>query len=102
QRRASAAVHGAKAAPSGAPPFLVAAVGASAGGLEAFTSLLRAIPGEVPLALIFVQHLAHDQPSILPELLRKATALEVLVAEDGCALQPRHVYVIPPDARMTV
>ena len=92
----------AKTAGSAAPPFLVAAVGASAGGLEAFTALLRAIPGEVPLALILVQHLAHDQPSILPELLGKVTALEVLPARDGCAIQPRHVYVIPPDARMTV
>jgi two-component system, chemotaxis family, CheB/CheR fusion protein len=104
QRHAASAAKadGAKTARTEEPSFLVAAVGASAGGLEAFTGLLRAIPGEVPLALILVQHLAHDQPSILPELLRKATALEVLLAQDGCPLQPRHVYVIPPDARMTV
>ncbi|MES1171946.1 MAG: chemotaxis protein CheB, partial [Bacteroidota bacterium] len=85
-----------------APPFLVAAVGASAGGLEAFSRLLAAIPGDSPLALVIVQHLARDQRSILPELLVKTTALTVVLAEDGQKIEPRHVYVIPVDARMTV
>lgn len=87
---------------SSAPPFLVAGVGASAGGLEAFSGLLRAIPADTPLALIMVQHLARDQRSILPELLSHASALTVVAASDGCAIQPAHVYVIPPDRRMTV
>ena len=87
---------------SSAPPFLVAAIGASAGGLEAFSSLLRAIPAEAPLALILVQHLARDQRSILPELLGHVTKLDVLTARDHHKLEPGYVYVIPPDARMTV
>src|SRR5687767_581535 len=77
-------------------PFLVAAVGASAGGLEAFSSLLRGIPGDAPLALVFVQHLARDQRSILPELLANTTRFKVLVGKDEQAIEPRHVYVIPP------
>ena len=87
---------------SHAPPFLVAAVGASAGGLEAFSSLLRGIPGDAPLALVLVQHLARDQHSILPELLRHAAKLKVLSARDRQKIEPRHAYVIPPDALMTV
>jgi two-component system CheB/CheR fusion protein len=87
---------------STAPPFLVAAVGASAGGLEALSSLLRAIPGDAPLALVLVQHLARDQPSILPGLLANTTKLQVVLARDEQQIEARHVYVIPPDARMTV
>jgi two-component system CheB/CheR fusion protein len=88
--------------PSHAPPFLVAAVGASAGGLEAFSSLLRAVPPDAPLAFVLVQHLARDQPSILPELLGNVTSMTVVAARDDRPIEPRHVYVIPPDARMTV
>ena len=90
------------AAPSRAPPFLVAAVGASAGGLEAFSSLLRAVPTDAQLAFILVQHLARDQRSILPELLGNVTPMTVVAARNERAIEPRHVYVIPPDARMTV
>ena len=90
------------AVPAHGPPFLVAAVGASAGGLEAFSALLRSIPADAPLALILVQHLARDQRSILPELLGNVTTMKVVTARNERAVEPRHVYVIPPDARMTV
>jgi len=90
------------ASASTAPPFLVAGIGASAGGLEAISGLLRPIPGDAPLALIVVQHLARDQPSILPELLAHTASLTVVSARDRCAIEPAHVYVIPPDRRMTV
>src|SRR6476619_5683598 len=90
----------AAASSSHAPPFLVAAVGASAGGLEAFSSLLRAVPADAPLAFVLVQHLARDQRSLLPELLGNVTAMPVVAARDELAIEPRHVYVIPPDARM--
>ena len=94
--------EGSSARPSAAPPFLVAAVGASAGGLEAFTALLRAIPGDAELALLLVQHLASDEVSHLPELLGRQSALGVATAQDRMPIEPRHVYVIPPSAMMTV
>ena len=95
----------AREATDGAPhprPFLVAAVGASAGGLEAFSSLLRAVPTDARLTFILVQHLARDQRSILPELLGNVTTMTVVAARDERVIEPHHVYVIPPDARMTV
>ncbi|HXU81097.1 MAG TPA: chemotaxis protein CheB, partial [Polyangia bacterium] len=82
--------------------FLVVGVGASAGGLEAFSTLLRGIPQDTPIALVFVQHLAADHRSLLPELLGAVSAFPVEQARDGVAIRPGHVYVIPPDARMTV
>lgn len=84
------------------PPFLVAAVGASAGGLEAFSTLLREMPREAPLALVLVQHMSRTQPSLLPEILARRTALTVQQATDGVRVEAGHVYVIPPDKHMTV
>jgi two-component system CheB/CheR fusion protein len=84
------------------PPFLVAAVGASAGGLEAFSTLLREMPREAPLAMVLVQHMSRTQPSLLPEILAGRTALTVLQATDGVRVEAGHVYVIPPDKHMTV
>jgi len=84
------------------PPFLVAAVGASAGGLEALSSLLRDIPREAPLAVVLVQHMARTQPSLLAEILARRTAMNVAQATDGAQVQVGHVYVIPPDKHMTV
>jgi two-component system, chemotaxis family, CheB/CheR fusion protein len=84
------------------PPFLVAAVGASAGGLEAFSNLLREMPRDAPLALVLVQHMSRTQPSLLPEILSRRTALQVLQATDGVRIVAGRVYVIPPDTHMTV
>jgi two-component system CheB/CheR fusion protein len=80
----------------------VIGVGASAGGLEAFTTLLRAIPGDTPAAIVLVQHLARGHESLLPQLLGQITSLTVVQAYDGIHLEPGHVYVIPPDTRMSV
>src|SRR5882724_7731504 len=87
---------------SAGPSFLVAAVGASAGGLEAFTRLLRAIPADAPLALVLVQHLARDQHSLLPEILARRTALSVVEARDELLIEPGHAYVIPAGGNMTI
>ncbi|MEO8900867.1 MAG: chemotaxis protein CheB, partial [Polyangiaceae bacterium] len=84
------------------PPFLVAAVGASAGGLEAFSALLGAMPSDAPLAVVLVQHLSRTHVSQLPEILAARTALSVLSATDGSRVESGHVYVIPPDKHMTV
>src|SRR5712692_1094665 len=62
--------------------FWVCGVGASAGGLEAFTQLLRALPVDTGLAFFLVQHLDPKRESLLSELLARATAIPVLVVED--------------------
>jgi two-component system CheB/CheR fusion protein len=87
---------------SKAPPFLVAGVGASAGGLEAFTRMLAPIGAGSRLAVVLVQHLSRTHHSLLPTLLAAKTALHVKEAEDGAAIQPGTAYVIRPDTRMTV
>ena len=59
----------------------IVGVGASAGGLEAFTQLLENLPVDTGMALVFVQHLAASHESILTELLSKATSMPVMVKQ---------------------
>jgi two-component system CheB/CheR fusion protein len=88
--------------PDATPPFMVAAIGASAGGLEAFSRLVAEIPADAPLALVLVQHLARDQQSLLTEILSPRTALTVVEAQDHMPIRMGHAYIIPADAHMTV
>lgn len=83
-------------------PFPVVGVGASAGGLEACTALLKELPADTGVAMVVVQHLDPRHKSMLRELLSRATKMPVTQVEDGTPLQPRHVYVIPPDRDVTV
>ena len=83
------------------PPFSVVGIGASAGGLEALVELLGALPA-TGMAFIVVQHLDPTHESLLSEILAKKTAIPVSVAVAGEALEADHVYVIPPDAILTV
>src|SRR5689334_8571112 len=86
-----------------APPvFPVVGVGASAGGLEAFTQLLKSLPPEPGMAFVFVPHLDPTHESAMTELLSRATRIPVLEVHDGIRLKPNHVYVIPPGSDMTM
>src|SRR5574338_300266 len=78
----------------------VIGVGASAGGLEAFSSLLGALPREPGFALVFVQHLSPEHESALPALLASVSRVRVVQATDGMAVEPNAVYVIPPNATL--
>src|SRR5437899_7999138 len=82
--------------------FPVVGIGASAGGLEAFTQLLRGLPPDINMALVLIQHLDPTYKSLLTELLSKTTKLPVAEVTDGMQVKPRNVYVIPPNTRMTI
>src|SRR5262245_37066064 len=83
-------------------PFLVAGVGASAGGLEAFTELLEALPSRPGLALLMVSHLIPDRESHLPEILGRVCRMPVREVSEGMAVEVNHVYVIPPGTNMAL
>ncbi len=87
--------------PAASGPTIVG-IGASAGGLEAFSELLTDLPATTGMAFVFVQHLSPDHESMLSELLQKATSIPVEQATDGLVPQADHVYVIPPDVMMTL
>ena len=82
--------------------FLVAAIGASAGGIEAFSELMRNLPDDTGMAFVLIQHLDPKHHSILTELVAKDTSMPVSEVADGMRLERNHVYVIPPNASMSL
>ena len=82
--------------------FPVVGIGASAGGLEAFSQLLMHIPSDTGMAFVLIQHLDPIHKSVLPEILSRVTAMPVIEASDGRAVEANHVYVIPPNTNMAI
>jgi two-component system CheB/CheR fusion protein len=80
----------------------IVGVGASAGGLEAFSALLQSLPKNPGLAIVFVQHLAPQHESALVPLLSGQSTLRVVQARQGMDVEPNHVYVIPPNSQMVI
>src|SRR6266478_2217859 len=82
--------------------FPIVGVGASAGGLEAFTQLLQALGSGTEMAYVLVQHLDPSHESALTELLAKSTEMPVRQVTDATQVEPNHVYVIPPNVDMSI
>jgi two-component system CheB/CheR fusion protein len=80
--------------------FPIVGVGASAGGLDAFTQLLKALPQKTGMAFVFIQHLDPNHDSQLTEILTTATTMPVRTVEDAMSVKPDEVYVIPPNKTM--
>ncbi len=78
----------------------IVAIGASAGGLEAFQELLRNLPTDTGAAFVFIQHLDPTHVSMLSEILARSTPMPMLQVTDGMQIEPNHVYVIPPNMGM--
>jgi two-component system CheB/CheR fusion protein len=83
-------------------PSRVVGIGASAGGLEAFSELLRQLPKNTGMSFVFVQHLEAKQTSRLTEILSRITEMPVEVATDGQRMQRDRVYVMPPGLDLTL
>jgi two-component system CheB/CheR fusion protein len=82
--------------------FPVVGIGASAGGVEAFSTFFDRMPPDSGMAFVLVQHLPPTGGSMLAEILAKRTSMPVAQVEDGVALQPNHVYVIRPGNTLTM
>jgi two-component system chemotaxis response regulator CheB len=74
--------------------FPVVCVGGSAGGLDAYTRLLRHLPADMGVAIVVVNHL-RTVATLLAEILPAYTAMPVELITDGLVLKPNHVFVIP-------
>ena len=89
-------------APSSAMTFPVVGIGASAGGLEACSSLLEALGAQTELAFILVQHLDPTHESLMPELLAAHTSMTVQQAVEGMSVEAGNLYIIPPGTSLAV
>lgn len=76
---------------------LVVALGASAGGLEVLQRFLKLMPVDTGFSFLVIQHLAPAMPSLLSEILGRATTMRVVDAEHGAAIEANTVYVLPPN-----
>ena len=85
-----------------ATDFPVVGIGASAGGLAAFEAFFSGMPAATDpgMAFVLVQHLAPDHKSILSDLIRRYTRMQVFEVEDGMVVQPNCAYIIPPGRDM--
>lgn len=82
--------------------FPIVAIGASAGGLEAFEQFFRHIPANTGMAFVLVSHLDPDHASMLTEILQRTTSMPVAEALDQVQVIPNSVYAIPPNRDLSI
>ena len=82
--------------------FPIVGIGASAGGLEAFSALLGRLPLDTGMGFVLVQHLDPEHDSALTQLLGRATSLPVHEVTNNLHVEPNHVYVIPPNTNLSI
>ncbi|MDP3606692.1 MAG: chemotaxis protein CheB, partial [Polaromonas sp.] len=80
----------------------IVGIGASAGGLAALEEFLGQVPPDSGMAYMVVQHLDPTQKAMLAELLQRITPMPVREAKNGQQVVPNHVYVIPPNAELSL
>ena len=80
----------------------VVGLGASAGGLQAYSAFLDAAPSDTGAALVLVHHVDPDHKSLMADLLANHTAMPVVLAVDQTPVQANHVYVIPPNSYLEI
>ncbi len=82
--------------------FPVVGIGASAGGLEAFTRFFNTMRPDSGMAFVLIQHLPPDRESMIAEILARRTQMPVLQVDDGMDVHPNHVYAIRPGHTLTL
>lgn len=82
--------------------FPIVGIGASAGGLEAFTELLKHLPVDTGLGFVLVQHLDPQHESALTQLLSRATSMPVREVTNNLPVEANNVYVIPPNTTLSI
>jgi two-component system CheB/CheR fusion protein len=82
--------------------FPIVAIGASAGGLEAITELLKNLSPETGMAYVYVQHMDPSHESMLSTILARATKMKVVEARESLQMAPNHLYVIPANKDLSV
>jgi chemotaxis methyl-accepting protein methylase/signal transduction histidine kinase/chemotaxis response regulator CheB len=82
--------------------LFIVGIGASAGGLEALERLFKATPPNTGAAFVVIQHLSPDFKSLMDELLARHTRMRIYRVEDGMAVEPNCIYLMPPKKEMII
>lgn len=101
---ASAPPRPRKVAPARRKPqsFPIVGIGASAGGLDAFKRFFGAMPADAGVAFVLIQHLDPTRESLTADLVGTYTKMRVVQATDGMPVERNRVYVIPPNAYLSL
>jgi two-component system chemotaxis response regulator CheB len=84
------------------PGHDIIVIGASAGGVEALTTLVRGLPEDLPAAVFVVLHISPESPSFMPRILNRAGKLPAVHPRHGDEIRPGHIYIAPPDHHLLV
>ena len=82
--------------------FPVVGIGASAGGLDAIEKFFSNMPSDSGMAFVIIMHFDPTSKSVMVEILKRYTKMEVSQAEDGIKTKPNCVYIIPPNKDMAI
>ncbi len=82
--------------------FPIVGMGASAGGLEALEKFFENMPDDSGMAFVIVMHFDPASKSLMSEILKRYTKMEVVQVEEGMKVEPNHVYIIPPNKDMAI
>ena len=77
------------------PPNYIVGIGSSAGGLEALEELFRAMPTDLNIAFVVVQHLSAESKSLMPDLFERFTSMKVIVLNQDTVCEKNTVYLVP-------
>ena len=84
-------------APSEQPPVTALVVGVSTGGPDALVTLVNALPVDLPVPVLIVQHMPPMFTRLLAERLDRLGGLHVSEAQDGQVVEAGSVYIAPGD-----
>lgn len=82
--------------------FDLVVVAASAGGIEALSTILSSLPTDFAAPIVVAQHRARGDTDVLTHILQRRTALVVQQAQDGDVLNAGNVYLAPADRHLLV
>jgi two-component system cell cycle sensor histidine kinase/response regulator CckA len=82
--------------------FPIVGMGASAGGLDALEKIFSNMPYDSGMAFVIVMHFDPKAKSVMADILKRYTKMEVSQVEDGMKVEPNRVYIIPPNRDMAI
>ena len=84
------------------PGHDIIVIGASAGGVEALSKLVRELPSELPAAIFIVLHVSANTKSLMANILNRVGALKAVLAKDGEVIEHGHIYIAPPNHHLLI
>ena len=82
--------------------YKIIVIGASAGGVEALTTLVKQLPPDFPAAIFVVLHIPAHGTSVLPTILSRAGKLKAFHPQDGQVINPGQIYIAPPNYHLLI